>query len=134
MLKHLLPARLADVNHRSPVQVLRADLLLRLPPQPVTGQAHHDRLPPCGPLPWPPASPAAPPPQPAAPAAGPSRSGGREPPSARCPVASGSPAAADLSRRTAVAACNSAPTLSIAPEPGLTLETTPALPVSAVAD
>src|SRR6266849_3768043 len=103
MLKHLLPARLADVNHRSPVQVLRADLLLRLPRQP--------------------ASPAAPPPQPAAPAAGPSRSGGREPPSARCPVASGSPAAADLSRRTAVAACNSAPTLSIAPEPGAWLET-----------
>ena len=48
VLKHLLPARLADVHHRCPVQVLRADLLLRLPLQPVTGQAHHDRLPPPG--------------------------------------------------------------------------------------
>ena len=45
VLKDLLPARLADVNDRSPVQVLRADLLLRLPLDPVPGQAHRDRLP-----------------------------------------------------------------------------------------
>ena len=45
MLKHLLPAGLADVDDRSPAQVIRADLLLRLPLQPVPGQAHRDRLP-----------------------------------------------------------------------------------------
>ena len=80
VLKHLLPARLPDVHDRGPVQVLRADLLLRLPLHPVPGQAHHDRLPPRGPQPWLPASPAAPPPRPAAPAAAPPRPEDREPP------------------------------------------------------
>ena len=134
MLKHLLPARLTDIHHRGPAEMLRADLLLRFSPQPVPGQAHHARLPSCGPRPRLPASPAAPPPQPAAPAAGPSRSGDRESPSARRLAASGSPAAADSRRRTTVAACNSAPTLSIAPEPGATLETISASRASAVAD
>ncbi len=134
VLKHLLPARLADVHDRRPVQVLRADLLLRLPLQPVTGQAHHDRLPPR----WPPlslpASPAAPPRQPAAPAAAPPRSGDRESPHSRHSAASRSPAAADRSRHTTAAACNSAPTPSIAPDPGVMLETISASWASAVAD
>ena len=76
MLKNLLPARLADVHHRGPVQVLRADLLLRLPPRPVPAQAHRARLPPRRPPPGPPASPAAPPPPPAAPPAASSRPAG----------------------------------------------------------
>jgi hypothetical protein len=84
---------------------------LRLPDMLTNIEAYRDRLA------------ASPPPQPAAPAAGPSRSGGPEPPSARCSVASDSPAAADSRRRTTVATCNSAPTLSIAPEPGAWLET-----------
>src|ERR1035438_6684683 len=130
MLKHLLPARLADIDHRRPVQVLRADLLLWLPLRPVPVQAHHARLP----QPSPPASPASPPPQPAVPAAVPSTPQDRESPHARHSAASGSPAAADSSRRTIVAACNSAPTLSIAPDPGVTLETIPASRASAVAD
>ncbi len=134
VLKHLLPARLADVHDRRPVQVLRADLLLRLPLQPVPGQAHHDRLPPRGlPLSLP-ASPAARPPQPAAPAAAASRPGDRESPHSRRSAASRSPAAADRSRRTTAAACNSAPTPSIAPDPGVTLETISASRASAVAD
>ena len=45
VLKHLLPARLADVHDRGPVQVPRADLLLRLPLRPVPVQAHRARLP-----------------------------------------------------------------------------------------
>ena len=134
VLKHLLPARLADVDDRSPVQVLRADLLLRLPLGPVPGQAHRGRLPSLPPRPWPPASPAARPPQPAVPAAAPPRPGDREPPLSGHSDASRSPAAADSSRRTTTAACNSAPTLSIATGPGITPETITALRVSAVAD
>jgi hypothetical protein len=133
VLKHLLPARLADVHDRRPAQMLRADLLLRLPLRPVPGQAHHDRLPSRGQPPLP-ASPAARPPRPAAPAAGPPRPGDRETPRSRYSAASRSPAAADRSRRASVAACNSAPTLSIAPESGVRLETVPTSGASAVAD
>ena len=122
MLKDLLPARLADIHHRRPVPVLGTDLLLRLPPRPVPAQAHHARLLPGRPLPGPPASPAAPPPQPAAPPAASSRPGAGESPPTRHPVASGSPAAA-RSRPTMIAACNSAPTLTIALDAGATLET-----------
>ena len=118
VLQHLVPGRLPDVHGRRTIEVLRADLLLRLPLRPVLPQAHHDRLSQPGPRPGPPASPAGRPPQPAAPAAAPSRSGDREPPPARHSAASRSPAAADRRRRTTVAACNSAPTLSIAPESG----------------
>ena len=134
VLKHLLPGRLPDVHGRRTIEVLRADLLLRLPLRPVLPQAHHDRLSSCGPRPWPPASPAARPPQSAVPAAGPSRSGDRKAPHSRHSAASRSPAAADRSRRTTVAACNSAPTLSIALEPGIRLEMVSASGVSAVAD
>ena len=95
-------------------------------------RVHRDRLPP-RPRPVPRASPAAPPPSSAALAAPPPRSAGREPPSFRCPVASGSPAAASR-RPTVAAACNSAPTLSIAPDAPRTLETISSLQVSAVAD
>ena len=134
VLKDLLPARLADVDDRSPVQVLRADLLLRLPLDPLPGQAHRDRLPSFPPRPWPPASPAARPPQTAVPAAAPPRPGDREPPFSGRSDASRSPAAADSSRRTTIAACNSAPTLSIGTGPGSRIETITALRVSAVAD
>jgi len=120
----------ATAYDRRPVQVLRADLLLRLPLQPVPAQVHRDRLP----QPWPPASPAAPPPQPAAPAAAPPRSRVRESPHSRHSAASRSPAAADSRRRTTVAVCNSAPTLSIAADPGVRLETISASRASAVAD
>ena len=120
MLKHLVPGRLPDVHGRRTIEVLRADLLLRLPLHPVLRQAHHDRLSSRGPRPWPPASPAARPPQPAVPAAEPSRPGDRESPHSRHSAASRSPAAADRSRRAIAAACNSAPTLTIAPEPGVT--------------
>ena len=134
VLKHLLPARLADVHDRRPVQVLRADLLLRLPPQPVTGQAHHDRLPPR----WPPlslpASPAAPPPQPAAPAAAPPRSGDRESPHSRHSAASRSPAAADRSRHTRVCRLQQCSHAEYRPGPGVMLETISASRASAVAD
>jgi hypothetical protein len=134
MLKHLLPGRLPDIHHRRPVQVLRTDLLLRLSVQPVPSQAHRDRLPPGQPRPGPPASPAARSPQPAVLAAAPARSGDRESPHSRRSAASGSPAAADRSRRTTIAACNSAPALSIAPGPGAMLETITASWASAVAD
>src|SRR6266852_708117 len=134
MLKNLLPARLADIHHRRPVKMLGADLLLRLPLPPVPVQAHHDRLPPGRLRPWLPASPAARPPPPAAPAAAPPRPGDREPPSAWSSTASLSPAAADRSRRTKAAACNSAPTLIIGPEPGITLETISTSRASAVGD
>ncbi len=133
MLKHLLPARLPDIHHRRPVQVLRADLLLRLSLPAVPGQAHHDRLSPSRPRPGPPASPAAPPPQPADPAAAPPRPPDRESPHSRRSAASRSPAAADRSRRTTIAACNSAPALSIGPDPGATLETVFTSPASEVA-
>ena len=124
VLKHLLPAGLPDVHDRGTVQVLRADLLLRLPLHPVPDrrlitaasrcpgrspgcqhrQQRYHRGPPLR-------------------RAGPPRPEAREPPHSRCPAASGSPAATDSRRRTTVAACNSAPTLSIAPEPENTLET-----------
>ncbi len=134
MLKHLLPARLTDIDHRGPVQMLRADLLLRLSLQPVPAQANHDCLPPRG-LPLSrPASPAAPPLQHAVPAAAPPRPRDRESQPARHSAASRSPAAADRSRRTRTAACNSAPTLSIAPEPEVRLEMISASRASAVAD
>ena len=134
MLKHLLPARLPDIHHRRPVQVLRHGSSAAAALRPVPGQAHHDRLPPGRPRPWLPAAPAAPPQQPAAPAAASPRPGDRESPQSRRSVASGSPAAADRRRRTIVAACNSAPTLSIAPDSGARLETVSSLPASAVAD
>src|SRR6516164_194573 len=133
MLKHLLPTRLADVHGRRTIEVLRPDLLLRLPAHRIPRQAH-GRLPSRGPRPWPPASPAAPPLQPAAPAAAPPRSGDREPPASGCPAASHSPAAADSSRRPIVAVCNNALTLRIAPERGVRLEMIFASWASAMAD
>jgi hypothetical protein len=67
------------------------------------------------------------------PAAPPPRPAGRESLPFRRSVASGSPAAASR-RPTVVAACNSAPTLSIAPGAPEALEMIPSLRVSAVAD
>ena len=134
VLKHLVPGRLTDIHGRRPVEVLRTDFQLRLTLRPVLPQAHHDRLPPRGPRPRPPASPATRPPQPAAPAEGPSRPGNRESPHARHSAASRSPAAADRSRQATAAACNSAPTLTIDPAPGTRLEMVSASGVSAVAD
>jgi hypothetical protein len=131
VLKDLAPGRLPDIHDRGQGQVLRPDLQLRQSLR-MHDRVHRDRLPP-RPRPVPRASPAAPPPSSAALAAPPPRSAGREPPSFRCPVASGSPAAASR-RPTVAAACNSAPTLSIAPDAPGTLETISSSRVSAVAD
>src|SRR5262249_28081663 len=130
MLKNLLPAGLAHIHHRGPVPVLGPDLLLRLPPRPVSAQAHRARL-----LPGrsPPGPPASPPPRPAVPPAASSRPAAEEPPSTRCSVASGSPTAG-LSRATMATTCNSAPALSIALAPGTALENDLISGASAVAD
>jgi hypothetical protein len=120
VLKNLAPGRLADVHDRGQGQVPRPDLQLWQPLR-AHDRVHRDRLP-SRPRPSLRASPAATPPSPAVPAGPPPRSSGREPLSSRCPVASRSPAAA--SRRAAkAAACNSAPTLSIAPGVPDALET-----------